>query len=145
MIRTALAFALLLGLTVVAAAADGDEQKPKFGGKFDPEKLKRFQEKFQNLDPAKLKEIQEKLKEKGFDPEKLKEKLKNIDPEKLKALREKFGKGGFGKGGFDPAKARERLQNLSPEQLKRIEDRLKEAGIDEAKIKQILEKLGQKR
>lgn len=63
--------------------------KDKFGGKFDPEKLKG------KIDPEKLKALQDKFGGK-IDVEKLKEKFKNgeIDKEKLKQLKEKFGKKG---------------------------------------------------
>ncbi|VTU02400.1 unnamed protein product [Gemmataceae bacterium] len=64
----------------------GGGDKGKFGGKFDPEKAKEFQEKLKNLDPEKLKELKEKFGGK-FGGGKGK-----IDPEKLKELKEKFKK-----------------------------------------------------
>jgi len=83
---TTLLFALACSVTLYSEAADEapaprpvGEKKPdapggKFGGKFDPEKLK---EKFKNIDPEKLKELKAKFGDKfgkgGFDPEKLKE------------------------------------------------------------------------
>lgn len=139
MIRIAIAFGLLIGLGAasVDAADDQDQNKPKFGGKFDPEKLKQFQERFKDLDPEKLKQIQEKLKEKGIDIEK----FKNLDPEKLKEFREKF-KGKAGKGGFDPAKFKDKLKGLDADKIKEIEEKLKEKGVDAETIKLIKERLG---
>jgi len=112
-------FVATVALTQVAAldaadeapaprAAAGDEPKPDAKGKFgkvDPEKLKALKDKFGGkfdpeklkgkIDPEKLKELKDKFGGK-IDVEKLKEKFKNgeIDAEKLKQLKEKFGKKG---------------------------------------------------
>jgi DNA-directed RNA polymerase subunit F len=93
-----------MSMTCAPAAADDNDPAPrpgaggKFGGKFDPEKLKEIREKLKNLDPEKLKELREKFQ--NLDPDQKKELLEKlkarrgdkgaIDPEKLKELREKL-------------------------------------------------------